>query len=85
MTVGLKTMMADLDPGRRRKVEDRAAELITEEMTLRELRKARQLPRSASRANSISARTASRGSSSAPICSSRRCEGRWRPWAGACR
>ena len=43
MTVGLKTMMADLDPGRRRKVEDRAAELIAEEMTLRELRKARQL------------------------------------------
>ena len=43
MTVSLKTMMADLDPARRRKIEDRAAELIAEEMTLRELRKARQL------------------------------------------
>ena len=43
MTVSLKTMMADLDPARRRKIEDRAAELIAEEMTLRELRMARQL------------------------------------------
>ena len=43
MTVSLKTMMAGLDPERRRKIEDRAAELIAEEMTLRELRKARQL------------------------------------------
>ena len=43
MTVTLRTMMASLDPERRRKIEDRAAELIAEEMTLRELRKARQL------------------------------------------
>ena len=43
MTVTLRTMMANLDPERRRKIEDRAAELIAEEMTLRELRKARQL------------------------------------------
>ena len=43
MTVSLKTMMADLDPARRREIEDRAAELIAEEMTLRELREARQL------------------------------------------
>ena len=43
MTVSLKTMMADLDPARRRKIEDRAAELVAEEMTLRELRMARQL------------------------------------------
>ena len=43
MTVHLDDMMADLDPARRRKIEDRAAELIAEEMTLRELRKARQL------------------------------------------
>ena len=32
-----------LDPARRRKIEDRTTELIAEEMTLRELRKARQL------------------------------------------
>ena len=43
MTVSLMTMMADLDPERRRRIEERAAELIAEEMTLRELRKARQL------------------------------------------
>ena len=43
MTVSLDDMMADLDPARRRKIEDRAAELIAEEMTLRELRQARQL------------------------------------------
>ena len=43
MTVNLDDMMADLAPARRRRVEDRAAELIAEEMTLRELRKARRL------------------------------------------
>ena len=43
MTVSLKAMMSDLDPARRRKIEDRASELIAEEMTLRELRKAREL------------------------------------------
>ena len=34
---------AALDPAERRKVEERAAEFISEEMTLRELRKARHL------------------------------------------
>ena len=43
MTVSLDDMLAALDPARRRRIEDRAAELIAEEMTLRELRKARQL------------------------------------------
>ena len=43
MTVSLDEMMAELSPERRRRIEDRAAELIAEEMTLRELRKARQL------------------------------------------
>ena len=43
MTVSLEEMMAALDPERRRKIEERAAELIAEEMTLRELRKARKL------------------------------------------
>ena len=41
--VYLDDMMADVDPARRRRIEDRAAELIAEEMTLRELRKARKL------------------------------------------
>ena len=41
--VNVNDVVAGLDPARRRKVEERAAELIAEEMTLRELRKARQL------------------------------------------
>ena len=43
MTVSLDEMMAELPPERRRRIEQRAAELIAEEMTLRELRKAREL------------------------------------------
>lgn len=43
MTVSLDDMMAGLDPERRRQIEERAKELIAEEMTLRELRKARKL------------------------------------------
>ena len=42
MALNVEDKIATLDPARRRKVEDRAAELIAEEMTLRELRKARQ-------------------------------------------
>lgn len=43
MAVNVDDKIARLDPARRRKVEDRAAKLIAEEMTLRELRKARHL------------------------------------------
>ena len=43
MAVNVDDKIAGLDPARRRRVEDRAVELIAEEMTLRELRKARQL------------------------------------------
>ena len=43
MALNVNDVIAGLDPARRRKVEKRAAELIAEEMTLRELRKARQL------------------------------------------
>ena len=43
MTVSLDEMIAELPAERRRRIEERAAELIAEEMTLRELRKARQL------------------------------------------
>ena len=43
MTVSLDEMIAGLDPDRRRQIEERAQELIAEEMTLRELRKARKL------------------------------------------
>ncbi len=43
MTVSLDDMMAELPPERRRRIEERAAGLVGEEMTLRELRKARAL------------------------------------------
>ena len=43
MALNVDEWIERLDPGRRRRVEERAAELIAEEMTLRELRKARRL------------------------------------------
>ena len=43
MALDVEERIARLSPDQRRKVEERAAELISEEMTLRELRKARQL------------------------------------------
>ena len=38
----LKDIMDELPPARRKKVEDRAQELITEEMSLQDMRKARK-------------------------------------------
>jgi transcriptional regulator with XRE-family HTH domain len=43
MPVNVNEIIRKLSPGERKKVEDRAAELIAEEMSLRELRKARKL------------------------------------------
>ncbi len=43
MALNVDDVIAGLDPERRRRVEDRASELIAGEMTLRELRKARRL------------------------------------------
>jgi DNA-binding XRE family transcriptional regulator len=43
MSVNVNEKIKKLSPAQRKKVETRAAELIAEEMTLRELRKARQL------------------------------------------
>jgi len=43
MPIALKDKMKKLSPAQSRKVEARAAELIAEEMTLRELRHARKL------------------------------------------
>ena len=43
MGLNVNDVINGLEPARRRKIEDRAVELIAEEMTLRELRKARQL------------------------------------------
>jgi transcriptional regulator with XRE-family HTH domain len=43
MPITLKDKMKELSPAQRKRVEARAAELIAEEMTLRELRHARRL------------------------------------------
>src|ERR1700689_324410 len=43
MPITLKDKMKELSPAQRKKVKARAAELIAEEMTLRELRRARKL------------------------------------------
>ncbi|RPI07174.1 MAG: XRE family transcriptional regulator [Zetaproteobacteria bacterium] len=43
MAVNVEDKIRKLSPPRREKVESRAAELMAEEMTLRELRKARKL------------------------------------------
>lgn len=43
MGLNVEDVIAGLDPAERRKVEELAAEFISEEMTLRELRKARHL------------------------------------------
>ena len=43
MALNVDDLIEGLDPTRRDRVEERAAELIAEEMTLRELRKARKL------------------------------------------
>ena len=43
MALDVEDVIAGLDPERRRRIEERAAELIAEKMTLRELRKARAL------------------------------------------
>jgi len=43
MTVNVNNKIKKLSPAQRKKVEARAAALIAEEMTLRELRKARML------------------------------------------
>lgn len=43
MTISLERKLAELSPARREKIEARARDLIAEEMTLRDLRKARDL------------------------------------------
>jgi transcriptional regulator with XRE-family HTH domain len=43
MSVNIRSKMGKLNAAQRKKVEDRAGELIAEEMSLRDLRKARKL------------------------------------------
>ncbi len=43
MSVNVNEIIRKLNPAERKKIEDRAAEIIAEEMSLRDLRKARKL------------------------------------------
>ena len=43
MSVNVNEVIGKLNPAERKKVEDRAAEIVAEEMSLRDLRKARKL------------------------------------------
>ncbi len=43
MSVNVSEVIRKLNPAERKKVEDRAAQIIAEEMSLRDLRKARKL------------------------------------------
>ena len=85
MTVNVDDKIARLDADRRRQVEVRAAELIAEEMTLRELRKAQRLTQARARPSSASLRTASRGWSSGATSCFPPGARRSRRWAAACR
>ena len=51
MTLNVEDKIATLDPVQRRKVEDRAAELIAEEMTLTNCARPGSSPKRASRAS----------------------------------
>ena len=64
MGLNVEDVIAELDPTEHHQVEEMAAAFIAEEMTLRELRKARHLTRrSASPESLASARTPCPGSS----------------------
>jgi len=65
MATALKDKMKNLPAARRKKIEARAAELIAQQMTLRELRQATGAPRSALPKHSASDRKAYPGSKSA--------------------
>jgi hypothetical protein len=72
MAVNVNEKTGKPSPARRKKVEARWVELVAEEMTLRELRKARKLTQVRMAKSSASARTASRALRSAAISCFRR-------------
>ena len=43
MTISVQEMMKDVTPERRRRIQERTEQLVAEELTLRQLREARQL------------------------------------------
>jgi len=79
----IDTIRKELSPARREKVATRAAQLIAEEMTLQELRRARKLTQFAWPNNSASRRMAFPALKSAAIYCSQLCARRLRPWAVA--
>ena len=81
MPITLKDKMKKLSPAQRKKVEARAAELIAEEMTLRELRYARKLTQVKVAKTLGVAQDGVSPSKSGGISSCPRCEKRSRPWA----
>ncbi len=84
MSVTIRETIGKLNAVQRKKVEDRAAELIAEEMSLRDLRKARKLTQARVAKVLGSPKTASRDSKNAAIYCSRRYEKRSRRWAAMC-
>ena len=85
MSANVADKIAKLSAARRKRVEERAAELIATEMSLRDLRKARRLTQARVAKTLGITRTAFRGLRSAAICCFRRCEKRSRRWAGEVR
>ena len=68
MPVNIREKIRKLSAAQRKKVEDRAAELIAEEMSLRDLREARKLTQArVAKALGITQDSVSRLSKSAPI------------------
>lgn len=83
MTLSLEEVLDGLPEERRRRINQRAAELIAEELHLRELHRLRNLLRSASLRSSGLARKASRALKSAPTSTSQRCGATLRRWAAS--
>jgi len=79
MAKNVKEIMKGLPVSRRKKIKARAALLIAEEMTLQEMRKARELTQE-KLAKSLGVNRCP-PSRSAPTCTSRHCDGRSKRWA----
>ena len=85
MSVNVNDKIKKLSPALRKKVEARAAELIAEEMTLQELRKARKLTQVRMAKELGITQDSVSAWKSAATCCSQRCGRPSRPWAGNCR
>ncbi len=84
MTVTLDEFMKDFTPQERAKVAARTAELVEEELTLRDLRQAQHLTQERMAELMWSSRRTSRAWNAAPTCCSRRSAAMWPRWAASC-